>query len=328
MEKTRINTTDCREILSLFDNKREALILVYLLAMADDDGMVNSSINTLASQLDMHRQTLVRYINRLCEKSYAAWENTAGSRQPNLLHVKTCVTTDVTEDVQVDVTEDVQADVTEDETASVTENVTTPVCCDSVTFRYESDKYDNVENPSVTIGVTGYVTSYLTANVTTFVTSKEEKKQKKEEFPPAPPIEEKKQKKERNNLTPAHACEKNPTEKLEIRRLRFIDSLHPYVERYGEEMIRHFGEYWTEENRSLTRMRFEMQPTWNTSKRLARWARNELSFQQSNTNQGRYNRPTMAEIIRDAQESAIRETEEFIRQAEIRRGGIPPHLPV
>ena len=76
--------------------------------------------------------------------------------------------------------------------------------------------------------------------------------QKKEEFPPAPPIEEKKQKKERNNLTPAHACEKNSTENLEIRRLLFIDTLHPCVERYGEEMIRHFGEYRTEENRSLT----------------------------------------------------------------------------
>ena len=86
-----------------------------------------------------------------------------------------------------DVTEDVQVDVTEDETASVTENVTTPVCCDTVAFRYESDKYDNVEKPSVTTGVTGYateyvtanVTSHLTANVTTFVTRKEETKLKR-----------------------------------------------------------------------------------------------------------------------------------------------------
>ena len=78
-------------------------------------------------------------------------------------------------------------DVTEDETASVTENVTTPVCCDTVAFRYESDKYDNVEKPSVTTGVTGYateyvtanVTSHLTANVTTFVTRKEETKLKR-----------------------------------------------------------------------------------------------------------------------------------------------------
>ena len=312
MEKTRITTTDCRELLSLFDNKREALILVYLLAMADGDGRVNGSINALASQLDMHRQTLARYINRLCEKGYAVWENTAGSRQPNLLYVTACVT----------------ADVTGDETACVTEDVTTPICCDTVAFRYESDKYDNVRNPFGTTGVTGYATDQVTANVTTFVTRKEETKQKKEEFPPAPPIEEKKQKKERNNLTPAHTCEKNPTEKLEIRRLRFIDSLHPYVERYGEEMIRHFGEYWTEENRSLARMRFEMQPTWNTSKRLARWARNELSFQQSNTKQGGCSRPTAADYFREAQETAIRETEEFIRQAEMRRGGRPPQLPV
>ncbi|MBR6981562.1 MAG: hypothetical protein IKH88_17280 [Prevotella sp.] len=93
-------------------------------------------------------------------------------------------------------------------------------------------------------------------------------------------------------------------------------------------MMRHFGEYWTEENRSLTRVCFEMQPTWNTSKRLARWARNELSFQQNYTNQGGYNRSTAADHIREAQETAIRETEEFIRQAEMRRGARPPHLPV
>ncbi|MBR6981563.1 MAG: helix-turn-helix domain-containing protein [Prevotella sp.] len=197
MEKTRITTSDCRDILSQFGNKREALILVYLLAIADGDGRVNGSINALASQLDMHRQTLARYIYRLCEKGYAVWENTTGSRHPNLLYVSACV--------QADVTGDVQACVTEDETACVTENVTTPACCDTAAFRYESDKYDNVENPSVTIGVTGYVTSYLTANVATFVTSKEEKKQKKEEFPPAPPIEEKKTKK-RKKQPHTRAC--------------------------------------------------------------------------------------------------------------------------
>ena len=108
-------------------------------------------------------------------------------KRTNTTDVTEDVQVDVTEDVQVDVTEDVQVDVTEDETASVTENVTTPVCCDTVAFRYESDKYDNVEKPSVTTGVTGYateyvtanVTSHLTANVTTFVTRKEETKLKR-----------------------------------------------------------------------------------------------------------------------------------------------------
>ena len=36
---------------------------------------------------------------------------------------------------------------------------------------------------------------------------------------------------------------------------------------------------------------------------------------------------TVDEFIADAQRTAIEETERFIREAEIRRGGIPPHLP-
>ena len=106
-----------------------------------------------------------------------------------------------------------------------------------------------------------------------------------------------------------------------------VDSLIPYANYYSDEMLRDFGDYWTETNRSLTRMRFEMQKTWNTNLRLARWARNEQSFNNFTNSHDKYKRFTSEDYIREAQLKAIKDTEEFIRQAEIRRGGVPPHLP-
>ena len=122
---------------------------------------------------------------------------------------------------------------------------------------------------------------------------------------------------------------KTDEERLEQRRQRFVDALQPFAARYGQEMITQFAEYWTEPNRSNTRMRFELQRTWNTSLRLARWARNDYTFNSPNPNS--YNtrrRPTSEDYIRAAQERAIAQTEQFIREAELRRGGVPPHLPI
>lgn len=59
------------------------------------------------------------------------------------------------------------------------------------------------------------------------------------------------------------------------RRDFFYQSLVPYVERYGKEMIRAFYNHWSELDKSETKMRFEKQPTWEVAKRLATWANRE-----------------------------------------------------
>lgn len=59
------------------------------------------------------------------------------------------------------------------------------------------------------------------------------------------------------------------------RRDYFYQSLVPYVERYGKEMIRAFYNHWSELDKSETKMRFEKQPTWEVAKRLATWANRE-----------------------------------------------------
>lgn len=65
---------------------------------------------------------------------------------------------------------------------------------------------------------------------------------------------------------------------IETRKENFAKSLVPYVETYGKYMIKQFYEYWTETNKSKTKMRFEQQPTWETAKRLVTWARRSEGY--------------------------------------------------
>ena len=440
------NIIDCRRLLNSFDDKREGLVLVYLLALADEEGWVKSSIYAMARELDMHRQTLTRLLHRLFEKGFASWNSS--ERKGLRVECKRNVTS------------------ISDTALSHSENVTfhseTALShSENVTFRSEDElptaenyspihsqinqKFDSSHALGVTGGVTSDVTDFSTSDgalsycdsegckseenrvvtgsvthgVTDFTpdgTTKEETKENKEKNPPTPPKKEKKQKKEEKTLSNGHAREKNPdseicfanlfnfsplptqerslfidepttatqpsllptqeailfsdeptttaqpsllptqeailftdepmtitapapmpaqkkkktkaSETLEERRQQFLDALTPYIDRYGEEMVRRFGEYWTEPNLRLTRMRFEMQTTWSTPMRLARWARNEQSFNKNNYYHDTFHKPTPNDYIADAQQFAINATEDFIRQAESRRGGIPPHLPL
>lgn len=62
---------------------------------------------------------------------------------------------------------------------------------------------------------------------------------------------------------------------IEKRQQEFYNSLIPYVELYGKEMIRAFYDYWTEPNKSKTKMRFDLQPTWDVERRLRTWSNKE-----------------------------------------------------
>lgn len=64
----------------------------------------------------------------------------------------------------------------------------------------------------------------------------------------------------------------------------FYLTLVAFVDKYGKEMIRAFFEYWSELNKSETKMRFEMQKTWEVNLRLATWAKNaKLQFGKTDT---------------------------------------------
>lgn len=62
---------------------------------------------------------------------------------------------------------------------------------------------------------------------------------------------------------------------IDDRRSDFHESLRPYIQTYGEDMIIAFYNYWVEKNPKGTKMRFEMEKTFELSRRLATWRRNE-----------------------------------------------------
>jgi len=66
-------------------------------------------------------------------------------------------------------------------------------------------------------------------------------------------------------------CPVKKTDPIVRRREKFKDKLRPYLPMYGKEMLNAFYLYWTEVNKSKTKMRFELERTWQLSLRLQRW---------------------------------------------------------
>jgi len=65
---------------------------------------------------------------------------------------------------------------------------------------------------------------------------------------------------------------------LQQRRTDFEHTLQPYAAEYGQQLVTDFLNYWTEPNRTQTRMRWELERTWDTHRRLDNWRRNEDKF--------------------------------------------------
>lgn len=68
------------------------------------------------------------------------------------------------------------------------------------------------------------------------------------------------------------------------RKLKFSETLKPFLENYGTDFIKEFFDYWTEPNKSNTKFRQELQKTWSLEGRLATWEKNNKKFNKQ-TNQ-------------------------------------------
>lgn len=71
---------------------------------------------------------------------------------------------------------------------------------------------------------------------------------------------------------------KEKQEAMVKRRDEFYKLLIPHVETYSKDLIRAFFEYWTEPNKSRTRMKFELEETWDVLRRLTTWENKELKW--------------------------------------------------
>ena len=56
-----------------------------------------------------------------------------------------------------------------------------------------------------------------------------------------------------------------------------------FASNYSTELCTEFCEYWTETNPKGTKMKFEMQKTFDVGRRLARWAKNDKTWNKTQT---------------------------------------------
>lgn len=83
---------------------------------------------------------------------------------------------------------------------------------------------------------------------------------------------------------------------IEQRKLKFSESLKPFLITYGKDMLNDFYSYWTEPNKSGTKFKKELQVTWDTERRLKTWANN--SFGNKNNKQP-FEKPKGGRVLED-----------------------------
>jgi DNA-binding PadR family transcriptional regulator len=59
---------------------------------------------------------------------------------------------------------------------------------------------------------------------------------------------------------------------------KFIIEVSAFKELYSVEMLEAFVDYWTEPNKSKTKLRYELQKTFDIARRLKTWSKNESKF--------------------------------------------------
>ena len=283
--------------LCQFDRGIDALVYLYLQSVAID-GMVSQSGYAIAHQLGLYRVTLSRILRRL-EQRRAISIMPSGDNGNHLHSV--CIHLLLTQE-SVDTLAD------ENVTSSV-ENVT-PFEENDITIG--ANVTPAVENVTPIAENNAPIMENFTpleANVTLAAATDEPKKKNKNEKAPTTPKEKNKRK-----TPPSRA--RNSAKTFDERRQAFIDSLMPFIPTYGMEMINAFADYWTEPNRSCSRMRFELQRTWSLPLRLATWARHDRVFAQRTAYP---HRPTSNECVIQAQQWAIAESARIVREAEMAR---------
>jgi hypothetical protein len=69
----------------------------------------------------------------------------------------------------------------------------------------------------------------------------------------------------------------NITLSIEEREWKFRDELREYEGRYGKEMIEAFYRYWSEPTQDKSKMKWELQETWDVGRRLENWSKRDYS---------------------------------------------------
>lgn len=72
--------------------------------------------------------------------------------------------------------------------------------------------------------------------------------------------------------------ENNDKNSIETRSQLFGKSLEQFITNENKSEVIKFWQYWTEPNKSKTKLRFELEKTWDTQRRLNTWFKNANNF--------------------------------------------------
>ena len=70
-------------------------------------------------------------------------------------------------------------------------------------------------------------------------------------------------------------------------------NVKPHTGKYSKQLVKEFFDYWSEPNKSKTKMRYELERTWDVERRLAKWDNNNFNK----------NKEVVKEIIRPKTET-------------------------
>ncbi len=71
--------------------------------------------------------------------------------------------------------------------------------------------------------------------------------------------------------------------KEEEKEIAFKSEVFEFTEKYPEAMLNKFCNYWTEKNKSETKMRFELEKTFEINRRLVTWASRDKEYNKVST---------------------------------------------
>lgn len=72
--------------------------------------------------------------------------------------------------------------------------------------------------------------------------------------------------------------DKDKEENIEERKLKFAQTLEPFLNTYGKELLNDFYLYWVEPHKTKKELRFEGEKYFDVSRRLSTWAKKEKNF--------------------------------------------------
>ena len=124
------------------------------------------------------------------------------------------------------------------------------------------------------------------SNVTQLITlvkydEYQEKEQQTEQQKNSRKTAEEQQKDTNKNDKKVKQCKE---EILKSKQLDFKTEVEGFAERYSSEMLTGFYVYWSEQNQAKTKMRKEMQQTWDTARRLVTWKNNQSKYNKNGYN--------------------------------------------